>query len=142
MQENHHLLCRLENADTYLIMGCTSQINLKRYVCIWLEHRISCSTAVRTWFGKPNSWGIAEVQGRANCSYWWFWSNASSGEKAKKSEMLSMVPSVERQWPQLLLIMKWLLITLYKLRNMKINRNPKWWIKTINNTNYYHVLYI
>ena len=33
MQENQHMLWRLENAGTYLIMGSTTQTNLGR--CMW-----------------------------------------------------------------------------------------------------------
>ena len=81
-------------------MGSTTQQTWEDTCGIWLKCRVSWNIsqqgiAARTWSNKPNSWGIVAVQERANCSYWWYWSNVSSGECVRKSEMLSTVSLVE-----------------------------------------------
>ena len=74
MQESQHMLWRLENAGTYLIMGSNHPNKPgKMHVVFDLGaefHGISINKALLSGSDKPNSWGIAAIQERASCSYW------------------------------------------------------------------------
>ena len=68
--------------------GPPSQQTWENRCNIWLECGILWNIneqgpAVMSWPGKQNNCGIAEVQGRANCSYWWYWGNVSSSKNAR-----------------------------------------------------------